>query len=694
MQTKIMFGKFSQNKMNTQRDIKDNKIRRNFHNRQRPNSIRVLHRNGEPAKTPVIKSSSFVAESINNFKKEDPFTIKKNIPSNNNHPNTNNNSNKNVKGSYQYSANKKRRYNNIETPENRSYKDQTKRKTNLIPKPDIGVIRIVPLGGVEEIGKNMTAIEIGDDIIVIDAGMQFKTEDTPGIDYIIPNTTYLEERKDKIRAMFVTHGHLDHIGGIPLVMSRIGNPPLYSRNLSILMIKKRQEEFPHLPPLNVNIVEKDSVIYAGKIRVRFFGVTHTVPDSMGLIIETPYGAIVTPGDYKLDQIDGKVTDEEEREYSIFDKEKVLLLLTDSTNVENEGFALPEVKVHEGLSKLIREVNGRIIIAAFASHITRLVKIIEVAEALGKKVVLDGRSLKTNMDVCEQAGIFKPKKGTMISLEEVEKYPPNKVIILMTGAQGEEFAALNRAANKTHKKFSIRKGDTIILSASIVPGNEMSVQHLKDNLARHGVRIISYRTSEEYIHATGHGNQEDIKWLHNRLKAKFFVPIHGWHSMLVKHKELAISWGVKEENIIVPDNGSIIEIVDNGNRITLRKEKAPSGPMMVDGFSVGDEQDVVIRDRVMLAQDGMFVLIATIDSSNGKLKKSPDIISRGFIYLKENQELLHQVRLIVKKTVEDGARGMHPINLDIIKTNLGDNVSKFLYQKTAKRPLVIPVLLNI
>ncbi len=569
-----------------------------------------------------------------------------------------------------------------------------KKKTTSIPPVAPGVIRIIPLGGVEEIGKNMTAIEIGNDIIVIDAGMQFKTEDTPGIDYIIPNTTYLEERKEKIRGMFVTHGHLDHIGGIPLVMSRIGNPPLYSRNLSILLMKKRQEEFSHLPALNCQIVEKDSVITVGDMRIRFFGVTHTVPDSMGIIVETPYGLIVTPGDYKLDQIDGVVSDEEEKEYAFFDKEKVLLLLTDSTNIENEGFSLPESKVNEGLGKLIRTCSGRIIIAAFASHITRLVKIVETAEALGKKVVLDGRSLKTNMEVCEQAGLFKPKKGTIIPVEEADSYPPNKVIVLMTGAQGEEFASLNRAANKTHKKFTIRAGDTIILSASIVPGNEISVQHLKDNLARHGVKIISYRTSEETIHATGHGNQEDVKWLHRKTHPKFFIPIHGWHSMLVKHKEVAMSLGMSEENIVVPDNGSIIEITDEGTKIGVRKEKAPSNPMMVDGFSIGDEQEVVIRDRQMLAQDGMFVLIATIDSTTGKLRKSPDIISRGFIYLKENQELLHQVRLIIKKSIEDGTRGMNPINFDLIKTSLGDNISKFLFQKTAKRPLVIPVLLSV
>jgi len=660
MNEKKIIQKNNRKMMNNHRNFNMNKNR----------NIRVLHKNNLPI--------------LNNPQKENSKPIS----------NTLNIKRKNNKGSYQYGNNKNRK-SKITPPVLVDKISLSSRKKSLsIPKVAPGVIRIIPLGGVEEIGKNMTAIEIGEDIIVIDAGMQFKTEDTPGIDYIIPNTTYLEENKDRVRAMLVTHGHLDHIGGIPLVMSRIGNPPLYSRNLSILVMRKRQEEFPHLPPLNANVVEKNSVIYAGNIRIRFFGVTHTMPDSMGIVIETPYGSIVTPGDYKLDQIDGKVTENEEKEYAFFDKEKVLLLMTDSTNIENEGYALPEIKVHEGLERIIKQVSGRIIIAAFASSITRLMKIVEIAESLGKKVVLDGRSLKTNMEVCEQAGIFKPRKGTIISLEEVENYAPNKVLVMMTGAQGEEFAALSRAANKTHKKFNIKPGDTIILSSSIVPGNEIAVQHLKDNLSRHGVRIISYRTSEEYIHATGHGNQEDIKWLHRKTHPKFFIPIHGWHSMLEKHKELAISWGISEENVIVPDNGSIIEIINNGEKMILRKEKAPAGPMMVDGFSIGDEQDVVIRDRMMLAQDGMFVLIATIDSTTGKLRKSPDIISRGFIYLKENQELLHQVRLIIKKTIEDETKGVKPIDFDTIKTSLGDNVSKFLYQKTAKRPLVIPVLLSI
>ncbi len=561
--------------------------------------------------------------------------------------------------------------------------------------PEPGVVRIIPLGGVEEIGKNMTAIEIGDDIIVIDAGMHFSNEATPGVDYVIPNTTYLEERKDKIRALIITHGHLDHIGGVPVVLSRIGNPPVYSRNLSILLMKKRQAEFPHLPAMKENIVEKDSTITCGKIKIRFFGVTHTIPDSMGIIIDTDNGWIITPGDYKLDQVDGIVSKEEEKEYAIFDKAKVLLLMTDSTNIENEGFSLPEEKVHQGLENLIRKVSGRMIIAAFASHITRLAYVVKFAESMGKKIAIDGRSMKTNIDVAIEAGLFTPKKDTIIPIEEAGDYPPNKVVILMTGAQGEEFAALNRAANKSNTKFSLHKEDTIILSASIVPGNELQVQKMKDNLTRQGVRIISYRTSgEDFVHATGHGNQEDIKWLHRKTHPKFFIPIHGWHSMLVRHKELAMELGMSEENIVVPDNGSIIEISADGQKIITRKEKAPSGIMMVDGVSISDTQDVVIRDRKMLAEDGMFVIIALVDQKTGKLKKSPDLISRGFVYLKENQELLRQVRIIIKKLVED-ATAKNPLSdFDQIKGSLGESISKFLYQKTEKRPLVIPVILSV
>jgi ribonuclease J len=580
-------------------------------------------------------------------------------------------------------------------PENSDSAIETELKTAHIPAPEAGVIRVIPLGGVEEIGKNMTAIEIGDDIIVIDAGMSFSNETTPGIDYVIPNTRYLEERKDKIRALIITHGHLDHIGGVPLVLSRIGNPPVYSRNLTVLMLKKRQSEFPHLPPMNTVIVENNDVITIGSQRVKFWGVTHTIPDSMGVIIETPHGNIVNPGDYKLDQIDGVVSAEEEEAYKIFDDMKTLLLFTDSTNIENEGFSLPESKVYQGLENILRRESGhRVIIAAFSSTITRLIKIVEIAEMLGKHIFVNGRSMKSNIEIAMQAGLLKPQKDTIQPMDNIDKYPPHKVIVLSTGGQGEEFSGLMRAANKTDKKFSLKKGDTVILSSSIVPGNERQVEKMKDGLSRQGTRVITYRTpGEEYVHATGHGNKEDIRWLHRKIREKFFIPIHGNHYRLQQHKDLAMELGVPESNIVVPDNGSIIEISADGNKISVRKEKAPSSPMMVDGFSVGDEQNVVIRDRQMLAEDGMFVVVALLDGKTGLLKKSPDIISRGFVYLKESQELVRHARALIKRTIEQETRGQSQPNIDQIKNIVADTVSKYLLQQTAKRPLVLPVILS-
>jgi ribonuclease J len=555
-------------------------------------------------------------------------------------------------------------------------------------------IRIIPLGGVEEIGKNMTMIECGNDIIVIDIGFQFKDENTPGIDYILPNTKYLEERKNKIRAVIVTHGHLDHIGGIPYVMPRIGNPPLYTRMLTSVMIKKRQEEFPQVPPLDIKVVEKGETITIGALKIKFFAVTHTIPDAMGVIIETPYGSIVHTGDLKLDHVGGVPTEEEEAEYDrAFKDQKVLLLMADSTNVENPGFSIPEKTVHKNIEIIIRDTKGRLIIATFASLLERMLKIIEFAEKYGKKVVIEGRSMKQNIEICRHLGLLKPKKDTIISVEDMGQFPPERIIILATGAQGDEFAAMMRISNKTHKYVKITKRDTILLSSSIIPGNERPVQKLKDNLSRQGAHIIHYRIAD--VHSTGHANKDETAWIHRKIKPKFFMPVHGYHYMLRVHGEIAREAnGLTEDQIIIPDNGSVVEIQSAGQKIVKLKEKAPSGIVMVDGFSVGDIQDVVIRDRQMLAQDGIFIVFAIINGQTGKLKKSPDIISRGFVYLRESQDLLHQARIIIKNTVEDSTKGQNPINIDYIKTNVTDQVGKFLLQKTAKRPIVIPVLLTI
>lgn len=569
-----------------------------------------------------------------------------------------------------------------------------KKIEDTVPVLSPDSIRIIPLGGVEEIGKNMTMIEYGGDIIVVDIGFQFKDENTPGIDYILPNTKYLEERKDHIKAVVITHGHLDHIGGIPYVMPRIGNPPLYTRMLTSIMIKKRQEEFPHFPALDIKVVEKEETITLGKLKVKFFAVTHTIPDAMGVIIQTPHGSIVHTGDLKLDHVNGIPTDEENEEFDrAFKNEKVLLLMADSTNVENPGFSIPEKTVHKNIEEIIKNAKGRLIIATFASLLERMLKIIEFAEKYGKKVVVEGRSMKTNIEICRNLGLLKPKKDTLITVEEINDFPPERIIVLATGAQGDEFAAMMRISNKTHKYIKITKRDTILLSSSIVPGNERAVQKLKDNLSRQGANIIHYRIAD--VHSSGHANRDETAWIHQKIRPKFFVPCHGYHYMLRVHGDIAKEAnGLKDDQIIIPDNGSIIEIQNKGEKIVKLKEKAPSGIVMVDGFSVGDIQDVVIRDRQMLAQDGIFIVFAIINAQTGKLKKSPDIISRGFVYLRESQELLHHARIIIKNTVEETTRGMNPINIDYVKSTITDNVSRFLMQKTAKRPIVIPVILTI
>lgn len=564
-----------------------------------------------------------------------------------------------------------------------------------IPALKPGDIRIVTLGGVEEIGKNMTAIEIGNDIIIIDIGFAFPGEESPGVDYIVPDTSYIEKNKHRVRGVLITHGHLDHTGGIPYVLPKIGNPPIYTRNLTSLFIKKRMEEFPHLPKTVINVVEKDGRIKLGELYVRFFGVTHTIPDAMGVIIETPYGAIVTPGDFKLDSDGkGKPTEAEEKSFRLFDDLKTLLLLSESTNIENPGFSNPESEVHKNIDEIIKNVKGRLFIGTFASQLERMIAIIASAERHGRKIIVEGRSMKTNIEVAQLADILTVKKDTIIPASEASHYPENKILILATGAQGEEFAAMMRIATKTHKALRFKKGDTVLLSSSIIPGNEVTVQKLKDNIARQGARIIHYRTSEVYIHSSGHGNRGEIEWLHKKVKPKFFIPIHGSHHKLRIHEDLALELGMPEKNIVVPDNGSVIDITENGDKINMLKVSAGGKVIMVDGLGTGNVQDVVIRDRQMLAEEGIFIIFAVIDIKTGKVRKSPDIISRGFIYLKESQDLLRNVRILTKKKIEETTAQMHPINFDYVKNALREEIGRYLFQKTHKRPIILPVLVEV
>lgn len=553
-------------------------------------------------------------------------------------------------------------------------------------------IRIIPLGGVEEIGKNMTVVEYKGDIVIIDMGFQFPGEESPGVDYIIPDTTYLNDKKKNIKAVFITHGHLDHIGGIPYLMERIGNPTIYTHLLSSLLIKKRQDEFPHLPPLNLRVIDTNKKLkISDNMTVRFFDVTHTIPDAMGVIIETPMGNIVFTGDIKIDHDGGKPLPHEVETFARISKENNLVLLAESTNVEKPGWSFSEKIVHDNLKRIIQDAKGRLIIGTFSSLLERIIFIIKTAEETGKKVVIRGRSMKNNIAIATEMKMLQVNPTTLIPPEEIDNYPNDKIVILATGAQGDELAALMRMSQKKDKYIKLMKSDVVLLSSSIIPGNEKSVQKLKDNISRQGAKIIHYTIAD--VHSSGHAYYDEALWVHKMIKAKYFIPIHGCHYMLRVHAEIAKVAGTPENNIIIPDNGMIIEIGDKGNTIKASKESAPSGIIMVDGLGNGDVSDVVIRDRQILAEDGMFVIIAVIDMKTGKVRQSPDIISRGFIYLKESQDLLKEVRGLAKKTIENIAADMHPINLDYVKNHLREKIGKYLMQNTGKRPIILPVLLE-
>ncbi len=571
----------------------------------------------------------------------------------------------------------------------------TDEKNPILPEiTDEDTVRIITVSGVEEIGRNMNIIETKDDIIVIDAGFGFVSEESnaPGIQYILPNTQYLEERKDKIRAMVITHGHLDHIGGIPFLYERIGNPPMYTQYLTSLMILKRQEEFPHIAPIDMHVIKEGEAFTVGKTRIRTFPVTHSIPDAMGLAIETKHGDIVITGDIKVVTDDNNnIVIEEKEVWEEVGTHNNIALLCDSTNADRAGYSVAEAKVYKTLDEIIRTTRGRLIIGTFASQFDRLVSVIQSCEAMGKKVVMEGRSIKTNIDIAITAKLIEVKPDTFISANDIPNYPADKIVVLSTGAQGEEFAALMRMATGKHKQIVLNERDTIVLSSSVIPGNEIAVQKLKDNIYRQNVRVMNFQGS--HVHASGHGNSGELIWVNKAVKPRFLIPVHGHHYHLKTHMFVAAENGFPRENIVVPDNGTIIDI-KNGTELIRHKVKIPNEQVLVDGFTVGTRQEVVLRDRMSLAEDGMFVIIATVNGKTGKLRKSPDIISRGFVYLRENQQLLSEARVLIKKTIEKHTERMNPIDLDYVKDELTETVQSFLMQRTQKSPMVIPVLIGI
>jgi ribonuclease J len=551
-------------------------------------------------------------------------------------------------------------------------------------------VRVIPLGGVEEIGKNMTVVEYKDEIVIIDAGFQFTDEDSPGVDFMIPNVKYLEDNKHKVKALFITHGHYDHIGAIPYIMGRIGNPPIYSMQFGAAIIEKRQIEFPDSPPLRMNIVKGHEVIKISEhFTVEFFDISHAIPDAMGIIIGTPNGNIVTVSDVRVDHLDGIVSEKEIEHYKPLRDRKVKLFMLDSTSIEKPGFSRPESLVIKTIDLLLKNANGRFIIATFASQVERVIEFIKMAEKYNKKVVIDGRSMKTNVDIVKQLNILKLEN--LIPLEEMANYPTNKIVVIATGAQGEQYSVLDRIANNNHRFIRLNKTDTVVLSSSIIPGNDFAIAKLKDSLYRQEAKIITYTDAD--VHASGHGNRGELEWIHSQVNYDYFMPMHGHHYMLRIHAEMAQSRGVAEDHVLIPDNGSIIEIRPDGTVVKL-KEKVVADAVAVEGSSVRDMSDVLMRDRKLLGEEGFVVVVAMVNPKTGYLKKSPDIISRGFVYLRESQEMLSEARHIIKKSIESSTANQNPINFDYAKNAVSEDLSRFLFQRTQKKPIVIPVILSV
>lgn len=558
-------------------------------------------------------------------------------------------------------------------------------------------IRVVPVGGLEEVGRNMMYLEYVDpgskyhgDIIVIDMGLQFPDENMPGIDYIIPNIASLMPKREKIRAVIITHAHYDHIGGIPHVMPRLGaDIPLYGTDLTLAIIAKRQHDYETVR-LNFNEVSNDTKLDFGAFQVEFFGVSHNIPGSVGVILHTPVGILIHTGDFKIDlhSAIGGVTEMDKLE--AIGKKGVLLLMSDSTNAREPGRQFSEVDIQHEMEAIIRAAEGRLIIGTFASLLGRLNEILQLAEKCDKRVAIDGRSMKSNIEIAEHLGYIKVNPSIMIDVADVHKYPPKKIIILATGAQGEENAVLMRIVTGRHKFLKIQNGDTVVFSSSVVPGNERSVQYLTDKLYRDGADVINYKMLD--IHAGGHAKQEDLKLLIETIKPQYLMPIEGNHSFLKLHAKVAKRAGMVQDQIIIADNGQIVDVKKGS--VILTKDRVPANYVMVDGLGVGDVQEVVLRDRQLLASDGIFVIITTIDSQTGKVRGSPDIISRGFVYLRESKELLFQARMLVKKIVEQTAHSMHPVNWTYVRDNLRDQVGDFLFEKTHRRPMVLPVVIEV
>ncbi len=547
-------------------------------------------------------------------------------------------------------------------------------------------LQIIPLGGLGEIGKNMTVIRYGEDIIILDSGMAFPEENMLGIDIVIPDFSYVIENKDKVRAIVITHGHEDHIGSLAYLMKEV-SAPIYASRLTCGLIEGKFKEA-RISKYDLNVIETGTEYKAGCFKFGFFHVCHSIPDSCGIYFRTPVGVVVHTGDFKFDHtpVDGQLMDV--HKLAELGHRGVLLLMADSTNAERPGYTPSEAVVADTLMKAYSGARGRIILATFASNVSRIQMAVDAAVAFRRKVCVFGRSMVNVTEIAREMGYLKAPNGTFIEPEEMSRYRDDQLCILTTGSQGEPMAGLSRMAEGNHRQVQIHAGDTVIISASPIPGNETSVGRTIDKLMRLGAHVIS--TTSMRVHVSGHGSQEELKTMHALIQPKFFIPVHGEYRMLCRHAELAESMGVKKQNIFVGENGMVFEFTSRSGRVAGR---VTAGPVYVDGLGVGDVGNIVIRDRQQLSNDGVVIVVIALEKGANHVVAGPDIVSRGFVYVRDSEALIAEAKNRVEMALDRCEAG-DVTEWNAIKTQIRDTLGKYFYDKTKRRPMILPIIQEI
>ncbi len=560
-------------------------------------------------------------------------------------------------------------------------------KEGRILKKEREKIKIIPLGGLNEIGKNLTVVEYKNDIVVIDCGLKFPDDEMLGIDVVIPDVTYLVKNADRVRGIFLTHGHEDHIGALPYVLKQL-NIPVYGTKLTLGIVQSKLKEHGLLSSVELKCVKAKDIIKLTNVSVEFIKTNHSIADSVAIAIHTPLGVVLHTGDFKIDftPIDGCVADL--ARFAELGKKGVTVMMADSTNVERPGYTMSESTVGETFEKIFHNAKGRIIVATFASNIHRVQQIITAANKYGRKVALSGRSMENIIAVAIELGYIDINEESLISIDAIGKYPDDKIVMITTGSQGEAMSALARMASSEHKKVNIAKGDLVIISATPIPGNEKLVSKVINQLFKKGADVIYEALAD--VHVSGHACQEELKLMQTLVKPRFFIPVHGEYRHLKQHGELAVKLGLSEKNVFLGENGDVIEL----NRTSIKKTgTVVSGQVFVDGLGVGDVGNIVLRDRKHLSQDGILTVVVTIEKESGTVIAGPDIISRGFVYVRESEDLMERARDIVKEALKE-CEEKHITDWPTIKGNIREVLRAYLYEKTKRRPMILPIIMEV